>query len=166
MTEAQVQNGEWICLHCGATVDADFEQCWNCGHDRDGTGDPTFQRAVKREVPSDFCPNCGYPRKGLDRMDCPECGTNFEASPRMMPAFETDDSHAEPNSRARQRHSFRLILIVSWVAMVPVMAFVTTALSQAGADLIAHVMLFTMLTLLLGIPLILIWSFLPDNRQQ
>lgn len=35
--EAEVQPGvrEWTCPDCGEAIEAQFTQCWNCGHQRE-----------------------------------------------------------------------------------------------------------------------------------
>lgn len=35
----------WTCPKCHATVDAEFEVCWQCGTSPQGVEDPTFRRA-------------------------------------------------------------------------------------------------------------------------
>ncbi len=40
----------WKCLHCGKLIDANFEVCWNCGTGRDGSRDPDFESAKRREA--------------------------------------------------------------------------------------------------------------------
>jgi uncharacterized protein YbjQ (UPF0145 family) len=35
----------WTCPKCGESVEDEFEVCWNCGTGKDGTEDPSFQRA-------------------------------------------------------------------------------------------------------------------------
>lgn len=39
------KNSAWSCANCRKNVDVEFDICWNCGSDRDGTVDPAFVRA-------------------------------------------------------------------------------------------------------------------------
>ena len=39
------KNSAWSCANCRKNVDVEFEICWNCGANRDGTLDPAFIRA-------------------------------------------------------------------------------------------------------------------------
>lgn len=39
------KNSAWSCANCRKNVDVEFDICWNCGSDRDGTIDPAFIRA-------------------------------------------------------------------------------------------------------------------------
>ncbi len=38
----------WACPTCNESVDEQFVVCWNCGTDKDGVPDPTFEHAVER----------------------------------------------------------------------------------------------------------------------
>lgn len=39
----------WECLRCGESVDGEFDRCWKCGADQDGTADPQFSHADNYE---------------------------------------------------------------------------------------------------------------------
>lgn len=161
------QSGAWTCSKCRETVDADFEQCWNCGSDRHGRADPTFQRAVKPSEPSDFCPGCGYPRQGLERMDCPECGAIFEASPRMLPEADAAIPNAQEQHLINRKHKTRQVLLYSWIGLWFVCPAVTLLIGTShfdNKDDLFKIWLICCLVLFCTIPIVFVWFMLPDDK--
>jgi hypothetical protein len=55
----------WKCPKCSEGVEDSYEVCWNCGTAKDGTEDPTFQRA-------DGAPPAKHP------LSCPRCERALE----------------------------------------------------------------------------------------
>jgi len=41
----------WTCSKCREEVEDNFDVCWNCGTGKDGSEDPSFQRADEMPVP-------------------------------------------------------------------------------------------------------------------
>jgi hypothetical protein len=81
----------WTCLQCGKTVPADFDFCWNCGADRDGTPDPTFTKDGESDNENDDEPwepatleEFLKPEQTLLR--CPKCG-----STKIIPGIKVSD---------------------------------------------------------------------------
>jgi hypothetical protein len=65
------ERGDWRCRHCGETVEANFDLCWNCGADRMGQASGDF-------VPEPSDPAVDDP--GLDT-DPPEAERPDQADP-------------------------------------------------------------------------------------
>ena len=39
----------WECINCAEQIEDDFETCWNCGFDKDGTPPTPLQRSSQDE---------------------------------------------------------------------------------------------------------------------
>ena len=59
----------WKCPRCGAMIEGQFTDCWNCTLTA-AEPDPRHNRDAK-------CEQCGYSLYKLPERRCPECGTGF-----------------------------------------------------------------------------------------
>jgi RNA polymerase subunit RPABC4/transcription elongation factor Spt4 len=88
--EVDIEEGEYECTECGATVNAEAEVCPQCGEsfdeeEEEGQGEPTTDKdSDKKALPKEnvtseiyTCTECGADVKGDDTV-CPGCGEPFE----------------------------------------------------------------------------------------
>ena len=73
--EATRQQRSWTCPACAERVDEHLGVCWNCGADRAGAIDPSFEPAVSFHPQ---CESCGHILIGATDVRCPECGATFD----------------------------------------------------------------------------------------
>lgn len=111
---------DWTCPACGERIDAAFTNCWRCGSDRAGGGDPTFVAEVGKIQDRTVCAHCGYALRGLTRQVCPECGTLFDPEIRdtLEPPVNEQQREAE---RSRRRMLILSLLLWLFAPLVAVL---------------------------------------------